>query len=183
MGQIMSADEDRSIVYNVREYFNEPVTLDFYLLGDITEPANYIDLLSALMSATPDTRINIWIDSGGGYMTTAMAVIGLIQRTQGQVVGTIIGNAFSAASMMFLACHDREVFDGATMMVHQWSAGSDGRPDQMINQINCQVDTYKSIYKSLYRPFLTPTELKRVMSHEDLYFGSKEIIKRLRKKK
>jgi hypothetical protein len=69
------------------------------------------------------------------------------------------------------------------LMVHQWSAGTDGRPDQMLGHVECQVHNYEALYKSVYRPFLTAAELKSVISHQDLYFGHREIIKRLKKTK
>ena len=62
---------------------------EYYLNGVIGEADQYIELISALRDASPTDEFVIRINSVGGDLATALAIINAIKETQAHVVGFI----------------------------------------------------------------------------------------------
>lgn len=152
---------------------------EYYLVGEIVEPENYIDLVNALRSANPQDDFIIRIASGGGLLSTASMIINAITESQANVHGYIESNAGSAASLIFLACDNWSLSEDAELFVHTSSSGSFGKESETYE---ASVFYRKKIHKMMrnrYAGFLTETEIENVLNGQDYYFDSEEITERL----
>jgi len=152
---------------------------EYYLVGEITEGDNYIDLCDALRSANAQDDFIIRISSGGGLLSTANMIINAIQESQANVHGFIEHNAGSAASLIFLSCDNWSMSDDAELFIHTSSSGNFGKESETYE---ASIFYRKKIHKMMrkrYTGFLTEAEVDQVLKGADFYFDSNEIGERL----
>ena len=95
---------------------------EYYLVDDIGEASDYIELCDVLRSASPNDEILIRINSGGGSLATANMVVNAIRESQAHVHGFIESTCSSAATLIYLACHSYSLSEDADMMIHTSSS-------------------------------------------------------------
>jgi|TARA_R110000796_G_scaffold103257_11_gene212483 ATP-dependent protease ClpP protease subunit len=153
-------------------------TISIYLSGAIGMPEEYIEELQALREATENDTINIYINSGGGSVATALQIVNNIISCKATVVGCIEAECHSAASYIFLACDTWIVNPNSLMMIHNYSGGHFGKGNDLVQGVQ---ETHKwilSIMRDIYIPFLSENELLSVET-KDMYLTSEEISNRL----
>lgn len=87
------------------------------------DAAEFADELSKVTAKTIHLRIN----SPGGDVFDARAMITAIRAHHARVIAHIDGLAASAASFLALACEEVEIAEGAMIMIHRpwgWSSGT-----------------------------------------------------------
>ena len=107
---------------NRQEMFSHMVSFD----KEIGEPHLYRDLIHLLYMADDNVEFNLLLNSPGGNLSAAMAIIEAIKNTEAMVRAVIIHECHSAASIIALNCHEIVVTDTAHMMIHTASYGSCG---------------------------------------------------------
>ena len=152
---------------------------EYYLVGEIGEPENYIDLVDALRSANPQDDFIIRIASGGGLLSTASMIMNAITESQANVHGYIESNAGSAASLIFLACDNWSLSEDAELFVHTSSSGSFGKESETYEASVFYRKKIHKMMRSRYAGFLTETEIDQVLKGADLYFDADSITERL----
>lgn len=152
---------------------------DVFLDGDITEPANYRDFIALLFNASEDDSINIYINSNGGHLDTALAIVEGLKATQAHVVALIIGACHSAASIISMYCHEVAVLDNAYSMVHTASFGASGSTGNVKAHTEFTVRQVEKLLNDTYDGFLTKEELAKVKSGVEMWFDADEIRKRM----
>ena len=103
---------------------------EYYLVGDIGEPDDYIELCDILRSASPNDEVLIRFNSGGGLLSTGDMIINAINESQANVHGFIEHSCGSMATMIFLQCHSWSLSDSAEFFVHNASGGSFGKENE-----------------------------------------------------
>lgn len=68
----------------IRTVTQEVKRHDVFLDTDISEPSNYRDLISLLFNAGENDTINIFINSQGGHLNSALAIIEGIKQSNTQ---------------------------------------------------------------------------------------------------
>lgn len=152
---------------------------EYYLVGDIGEADQYIDLCDALRSAGENDQFVIRINSGGGILSTANMIINAINETQAHVHGVIESTAASAATMVFLACHSYGLCEEADMMIHTASSGYGGKEQENFSYVMHGRKKIHRMMKDRYEGFLTDVELLRILDGVDMWFDRDEIEERL----
>lgn len=135
--------------------------------------------LEIIRSAQHEDDITIRIDSPGGNVNVATAFMGAISECQGHVKTVIEGTCASAASMIFLAGHSKQVSELGEILVHTASFGTGGAEHEVYDYV---IHSRKQIFKLLdrvYSGFLTPEELDLVKQGKQHYMDSDEIVERL----
>lgn len=66
--------------------------------------------------------IKIFIFSPGGDLETYRSIADIIQLSKTPVIGINMGMAYSAAAMIFLACHERLMLPSASVLFHKGSS-------------------------------------------------------------
>lgn len=70
--------------------------------------------------------IRIFIFSPGGDLDTYRSLADIIRLSKTPVVGINMGVAYSAAAMIFLACHERLMLESASVLFHRGSSQMSG---------------------------------------------------------
>lgn len=152
---------------------------DVFLDGDILEPSNYRELLALLFNSGEEDTINIFINSGGGHLDTALAVVEGLKATHAHVTAVLIGACHSAASIISMYCNEVAVLDNAYSMVHTASFGAVGNTGNVKAHTEFTVRQVEKLLNETYEGFLTKEELSKVKSGVELWFDSDEIRNRI----
>lgn len=177
-GEIMIAQtraRDEYIHVSIQESKVYTVFLD----GDITEPHNYRDLLSVMFNSTENDVIDFVINSGGGNLSTALAIIEAIKHTQARVSATVIGDCHSAASIILMACPEVIVCDSASCLIHTASYGISGNNGMVKAFTEFNVKQIDKLLDDTYIGFLTVGELENIKNGIEMWFSADEIRERL----
>lgn len=154
-----------------------------FLDENIVEPAEYRELISLLLNSSELDTIDIVINSGGGRLDAARAIIESIKACAGSVKATIVGECHSAASMIALNCPEVVVLDSAQMMIHEASWGVIGKGSNNKSQNDFIHRTTEKLVRETYGGFLTAKEIEQVLSGVEMWFDADEIHERVIKLK
>lgn len=152
---------------------------DVFLDGDITEPSNYRELLALLFNAGEEDSVNIFINSNGGHLDTALAVVEGLKSTEARVTAVLIGACHSAASIISMYCHHVAVLDNAYSMVHTASFGAAGSTGNVKAHTEFTVRQVEKLLNETYEGFLDKDELVKVKQGVELWFDADEIRSRM----
>lgn len=150
-----------------------------FLDEDIGPPSKYRDLINMLYMAGDDDEINLFINSSGGYLSSALAIIEAIKGSSATVRAIVNGECHSAASMITLNCHEIAVTNAAHMMVHTASYGAGGNSHMVQKHVEFSTAHVRRIIDQTYTGFLTAEELDKVHTGVEYWFDAREISKRL----
>jgi ATP-dependent protease ClpP protease subunit len=157
-------------------------THEVFLDSEIEEPAKYRELISLLINAGENDRIHLFINSNGGHLDSAGAIISGILATNAEVTAFLMGACHSAASLIAMYCHNVHVFDTAYIMIHTASFGSSGNTPTVKAHTDFTIKQCETLMIDAYEGFLNPKELEKVLNGIELWFNAEEIKPRLRKR-
>lgn len=152
---------------------------DVFLDSNIEEPSEYRELLSIMFGATDDDTINIFINSNGGHLDTALAIVEGLKSTNAHVTAVIIGACHSAASIISMYCHEVAVLDNAYSMVHTASYGTAGNTGNVKAHTEFTTRQVEKLLNETYEGFLTKDELTKVKQGVELWFDADQIRARM----
>ena len=152
---------------------------EYYLVDDIGEASDYIELCDVLRSASPNDEILIRINSGGGSLATANMIVNSIRESQAHVHGFIESTCASAATLIYLSCHSYSLSEDADMMVHTSSSMYGGKEHEQHSYVTFSRKKIHKMVRDRYAGFLTEKEIENVLNGQDYYFDSEEIAERL----
>ena len=163
----------------IRTVTQEVKRHDVFLDTEIGEPPNYRDLISLLFNANENDSINIFINSQGGHLNSALAIIEGIKHSNAQVTGIIMGECYSAASMIALNCHNVVVLESANMMIHTASFGAAGNTGNVKAYTDFTVKEVEKLLISTYEGFLTSDEIEKIKTGVEIWLSAEDISKRM----
>jgi ATP-dependent Clp protease, protease subunit len=85
------------------------------------------DVIRALLEIPPGGECVFYIDSAGGSVYGALAVLTLFRHRRLQGTGVVLGECSSAALLLFAACKRRLVTPYSTLLFHRMRWQSDKR--------------------------------------------------------
>jgi len=160
---------NRLIVNRVETYINE----------NIGPVSMYTNLLHYGNSMEQHDQLTIYMDSNGGYLDSALAIIDMMERTEGQVVVHITGDAGSAAGIIALAAPNLIVGNRARMFCHAASYGMAGKQGDVENMVNFNSKELKTLVKEVYHGFMQEEEIELMLLGRDYWMNKDEIVQRL----
>lgn len=149
-----------------------------YLADDIKPPDNYNELCFVLEQAEEDEIVTLHINTDGGYIDSAFKIISSINRSDAFTVGRLTGTVASAGTIISLACADLEVEDYTQLMIHNYSAGAQGKGHELEDYINFKAKDLKQTFNAMYNGFLSQQEINKVIKGKDVWMDASEIRKR-----
>jgi ATP-dependent protease ClpP protease subunit len=153
---------------------------DYYLDTGLGEAAEYRELITILNTAGAEDTINLYINGPGGHVTTAMAIINAIRQSSADVVAHLTGIAFSAHSLIFLACNSWIVHEHVSLMIHNYSGGAWGKGQDILQQVEATHAMCSKLSEDIYYPFLNEQEMEDLGKNQDFWFtDTNEILRRL----
>ena len=157
-------------------------THEVFLDVAIDEPSKYRELVSLLINANENDKIHLFINSPGGHLDTAGAIISGILSSRAEVTAFLMGACHSAASLISMYCHAVHVYDTAYMMIHTASFGSSGNTPTVKAHTDFTIKQCEKLMIDAYEGFLTQEEIKKVLNGLELWFNAEEIKPRLKKR-
>lgn len=153
-----------------------------HLDEDIVDPNKYRDLITLLFNATENDMITFYINCGGGYLDSAMAIIEGLKITKAHARAIVLGKCHSAASMISMYAHEIIVLDAAHSLVHTAHFGSQGNTNNIKTHTDFTVKQIEKFIHATYNGFLTETELTNVKSGVELWLDADQIRDRMAKR-
>ena len=135
--------------------------------------------MQELLTAQDGDVIELWINSPGGNLHTALQIVEGIKASPAKVIAILAGECHSGASMIALACNDIVVLDPAIMLVHTASEGYSGKNHEMISFSDFLPHWINDIVQDTYEGFMTPDEIFDLTKGVDFWFNSSQIVERL----
>jgi len=154
-------------------FFRGPVSED---MADII-----VGQMLFLEAENPDKPINMYIHSPGGSVTAGMAVYDTMQFIRCPVTTIVMGQACSMGSFIAQAgaAGSRYVLSQARTMVHQPSAGTEGKVSDMERHMNEFLRT-KDIMTDLYLKHNSAGLTREKLIHmldRDTFLSAEETVK------
>ena len=152
---------------------------EYYLLGDIGDPEDYIDLCHALRSARPEDKFILRFNSGGGQVRTGNQILNALHECEALTIGFIEHDCGSMCTFLFLGCVTWGVSKYAEWFSHTVSGGNYGKECETFEASQfLRRQTHKRIREE-YKSFLTEEEIEKILTGTDIYLDSEEIMSRL----
>ncbi|MNK14315.1 Clp protease [compost metagenome] len=151
-----------------------------YLDEEIREAHYYRKALEVLDTASESDFIYIHIDTIGGSVGTAVKLINAIRQSSAQILGVLENRAYSAGSLILLACPSILVKPYSTLMAHTVSAGTGGEMAKMWDYAQFLKTETDRLIDDTYSGFLTPDEINSVkLGHKEIWLRDYEVSERL----
>lgn len=152
---------------------------EHYMDYTIESPSKTRQLCTLLRGIGSKDIIMLRINSDGGRFDLAMEIINAINDCEGTVYGIIEQGCASAATMIFLSCHNWHVHPYAEMMIHSASYGVVGKSHEVVARVFAAQDRIEKAVRCFYKGFLAEEEIELVLNGGDIYLTSEEIFSRL----
>lgn len=164
--------------------YAQPRAFEFtYYLSDCVQDSHeYHELLQLLDTASENDLIRLVINNYGGEVGSTVQLVDHIRNCKATVVGHISGNAFSAAGVIWMACHVQEFSEHCMLMIHCAVGGSSGKYSDIEKYIKVANKRTRKLYADIFEGFLTEEELESVAKGEELWILDDELHERLTKR-
>ena len=162
-----------------------PVQINSHLIfidDDIGDPALYRDVIHCLATCNENDTINFLINSNGGRTDSIWQIIEAMKGCRGDVAATVIGSAYSAASMLACMAPECYIADSAEFMLHTAHYGSIGTVPNVKGQTDFATKQINRLLDICYTGFLTPKELEELKNGREWWFDADEARERMLKR-
>lgn len=139
-----------------------------------------VDTNNVYRSARDDVPLNnIWVNvnSPGGDMFAALAIVDAIERCSSPVWGVGEGMVASAATLMLCACERRFVTAHTLTLFHQISAWFSGTHEQFRDEIKMQEMMMEKLVKFYEARSSLDEAFIRDMLKRDTWFSAEDMVK------
>ena len=152
------------------------------LNDSIRDPGHYFDLVEEMETLNDCDIVDFKTSSLGGRLDGLVYLLNAIKDCAAPVIGTLSGEAASAATVLLLACDGIRVKPYSTMMIHSASFGYMNHQSNMVNQATFVDKQARKILTDAYQDFLLPEELDRVFDGLEVRLDYDEINERLERR-
>jgi len=129
-----------------------------------------------LESENPDKDISLYINSQGGSVTAAMAMLDTMDYVQSDIQTICVGMAFSAGAVILSAGHQGKRFclANSEVMIHQPLGGAEGQASDLEIRANQLLKTRKRINKILAENTGQPIDKIAEDADRDFFMSAQE---------
>ncbi len=162
-----------------------PLQINQHLIfidDDIGDPPLYRDVIHCLATCNENDTINFLINSNGGRTDSIWQIIEAMKGCRGDVAATVIGSAYSAASMLACMAPECYIADSAEFMLHTAHYGSIGTVPNVKGQTDFATKQINRLLDICYAGFLTPKELEELKNGREWWFDADEARERMLKR-
>lgn len=152
---------------------------DVSIRDDIDSNDYFADLIELLRTASEEDVFHLHFSTDGGMLDATQELLAAMSVTEATVVGHLVNKAISAGSIIFLNCHEWQVYAGSHMMVHQMSYSAGGGNQNVKGQVDFYARMNEKLVKNTYTGFLTPEEIQDVLNGKDVYLEDADVAERL----
>jgi len=149
---------------------------------EIKGPDYYRSVVQSMVTLTEHDSVSFHINSPGGRADGMSTILESIKNCDARIVAVIVGNCFSAASIISMYADEVYVGDWAQMMCHNMQHGSYGKDSDVLNRIQHASSLSRRFLKDAYRGFMTDEEIERLLDGKEFWFDCSEIKERFERR-
>ncbi len=153
--------------------------VSYYLCGDIRESHYYTELFYTLRTASATDLIYIHLNSSGGDFNTGLQIMNNICASDAHVVTVLEARAYSMAALIFLTGDEWVVHDNCQLMFHTYSGIFSGKGNEQQAEGLAVSKWFEKVMQRICMPFLTESEISRILRGSDVWMDSDEIHRRV----
>eukprot|EP00743_Colponemidia_sp_Colp-15_P006376 GILK01006863.1.p1 GENE.GILK01006863.1~~GILK01006863.1.p1 ORF type:complete len:248 (-),score=50.86 GILK01006863.1:165-908(-) len=145
---------------------------------DDTVSSLVVAQLLFLESENPEKPINIYINSGGGAVTSGLAVYDTMQILRAPISTVCVGQACSMAAVLLAAgsANLRRALPHSRVMIHQPSGGMQGQATDIAIQTQEIMKMKLKLYEILSRHTGQPVQRIEQVSERDFFMSPSEAV-------
>ena len=153
-----------------------------FIDDDIVQPSVYRDVIQCLATCGDNDNVNLLVNSSGGRTDSIWEIIEAMRVCRGEVCVTVIGAAYSAASMLACMAPECIIADSAEFMLHTAHYGSVGTVPNVKSQTDFATRQLNKLLDICYTGFLTPKEMEELKNGREFWFDAQEARERIAKR-
>ena len=176
---LMMPQEQKGLIRTVTQQMNTHLV---FIDDEITDPRNYRDVIHCLATCSENDSVNLLVNSSGGRTDSIWQIIEAMKGCRGDVSVTVIGAAYSAASMLACMAPECYIADSAEFMLHTAHYGSIGTVPNVKGQTEFATRQINKLLDQAYKGFLTDKELDELKNGKEFWFDAEESGKRMMKR-
>jgi ATP-dependent protease ClpP protease subunit len=176
---MMMMPEQKGLIRTITQQMNTHLV---FIDDDITSPSNYRDVIHCLATCNENDSVNLLVNSSGGRTDSIWQIIEAMKGCRGEVSVTVIGAAYSAASMLACMAPQCYIAESAEFMLHTAHYGSIGTVPNVKGQTDFATRQINRLLDTCYKGFLTDKELAELKNGKEYWFDSEEAGKRMVKR-
>ena len=176
---MMMMPEQKGLIRTITQQMNTHLV---FIDDDIREPSNYRDVIHCLATCGENDSVNLLVNSSGGRTDSIWQIIEAMKGCRGEVSVTVIGAAYSAASMLACMAPECYIAESAEFMLHTAHYGSIGTVPNVKGQTDFATRQINRLLDTCYKGFLTDKELAELKNGKEYWFDSEEAGKRMTKR-
>lgn len=173
---MMMMPEQKGLIRTLTQQINTHL---LFIDDDITSPSNYRDVIHCLATCSENDSVNLLVNSSGGRTDSIWQIIEAMKGCRGDVSVTVIGAAYSAASMLACMAPECYIADSAEFMLHTAHYGSIGTVPNVKGQTDFATRQINRLLDQAYTGFLTDKELSELKNGKEYWFDAEEAGKRI----
>jgi ATP-dependent protease ClpP protease subunit len=176
---LMMPQEQKGLIRTITQQMHTHLV---FIDDDITDPRNYRDVIHCLATCSENDSVNLLVNSSGGRTDSIWQIIEAMKGCRGDVSVTVIGAAYSAASMLACMAPECYIADSAEFMLHTAHYGSIGTVPNVKGQTEFATRQINKLLDQAYKGFLTDKELNELKNGKEFWFDAEESGKRMVKR-
>jgi len=173
---LMMPQEQKGLIRTITQQMHTHLV---FIDDDIVAPSAYRDVIHCLATCSENDSVNMLVNSSGGRTDSIWQVIEAMKGCRGQVSVTVIGAAYSAASMLACMAPECYIADSAEFMLHTAHYGSIGTVPNVKGQTDFATRQINKLLDQAYKGFLTDKELDELKNGKEFWFDAEEAGKRM----
>lgn len=173
---MMMQQEQKGLIRTITQQMHTHLV---FIDDAIVSPSNYRDVIHCLATCNDNDSVNLIVNSSGGRTDSIWQIIEAMKGCRGDVSVTVIGAAYSAASMLACMAPECYIADSAEFMVHTAHYGSIGTVPNVKGQTDFATRQINRLLDQAYKGFLTDKELEELKNGKEFWFDSEESQKRM----
>lgn len=173
---LMMPQEQKGLIRTITQQMHTHLV---FIDDDITDPRNYRDVIHCLATCSENDSVNLLVNSSGGRTDSIWQIIEAMKGCRGDVSVTVIGAAYSAASMLACMAPECYIADSAEFMLHTAHYGSIGTVPNVKGQTEFATRQINKLLDQAYKGFLTDKELDELKNGKEFWFDAEESGKRM----
>ncbi len=173
---LMMPQEQKGLIRTITQQMHTHLV---FIDDDITDPRNYRDVIHCLATCSENDSVNLLVNSSGGRTDSIWQIIEAMKGCRGDVSVTVIGAAYSAASMLACMAPECYIAESAEFMLHTAHYGSIGTVPNVKGQTDFATRQINRLLDTAYKGFLTDKELQELKNGKEFWFDAEEAVKRM----
>ena len=173
---MMMPQEQKGLIRTITQQMHTHLV---FIDDDIVAPSAYRDVIHCLATCSENDSVNMLVNSSGGRTDSIWQVIEAMKGCRGDVSVTVIGAAYSAASMLACMAPECYIAESAEFMLHTAHYGSIGTVPNVKGQTDFATRQINRLLDQAYTGFLTPKELEELKNGKEFWFDAEESGKRM----